>query len=121
MISGLTARSLSPMSGLTFGGTVETSVDLHAGRKRLRCENAVLKQERGIPTSMSGKGNCHDNTMVERRVFSRINGVHTLHKIQTSSSPGDAPSDVLVREGLTWSGSGGDDLDLMRPMESMPI
>ena len=50
----------------------EAPVDLHAELKRLRRENAILKQERDILKkaaafliSMSGRGECYNNSMVE--------------------------------------------------------
>ena len=53
----------------------------HADRGGQYCATEYQAELRrhGIVISMSGKGNCFDNAMVERRGFTRTGGVHPLH------------------------------------------
>lgn len=52
----------------------------HTDRGAQYCAHDYQKllRRHGFKVSMSGKGNCYDNSAVERRVFSRTDGVHTL-------------------------------------------
>lgn len=53
----------------------------HTDRGSQYCSHDYRKilRQHGFKVSMSGKGNCYDNAAVERRLFSRTNGVHRLH------------------------------------------
>jgi len=53
----------------------------HTDRGAQYCAHDYQKllRKNGFKVSMSGKGNCHDNSAVERRGLSRTGGVHPLH------------------------------------------
>ena len=53
----------------------------HSDRGSQYCSGdcQALLRKPGILISMSGRGNCHDNSMVERRGFAQTHGVHPLH------------------------------------------
>lgn len=53
--------------------------DSDRGNQYCSHDDPKILRQHGFRASMSGKGNCYDTAAVERRLFSRTNGVHRLH------------------------------------------